>query len=93
MRVPIRAELKSESKDSLQIENRPQDVSSIPESTQKTGKDDIADEIETKKEGSNSEKTNDTGGNTDFKRKKEARTITFCRGYSSSCCLWSLREG
>ena len=65
------AELKSESKDSLQIENRPQDVSSIPESTQKTGKDDIADEIETKKEGSNSEKTNDTGGNTTLNEKKK----------------------
>ena len=57
-------ELKSESKDGLPIENRPQDISSIPESTQNTDKGDTAGEIETSKEGSNSEKTNATG-NTD----------------------------
>ncbi len=64
-------ELKSKSKDSLPIENRPQDTSSVSESTQKTGKDETADEIETKKEGSNSEKTNDTGGNTTLNEKKK----------------------
>jgi len=57
-------ELKSESKDSLPIENHPQEESSVPESTQKTDKGDTAGEIETKRENSNTEKVN-PAGNTD----------------------------
>lgn len=54
-------ELKSESKDSLQIENRSQDVSSDHESTQKTGKGGTAGKIETEKDDPNPEKTNAAG--------------------------------
>lgn len=54
--------LKSESKDSVLIENNPQEESSVPEATQKTGKDDAAREIETKRDDSNPEKVNAAGG-------------------------------
>ncbi|MDE0316803.1 MAG: hypothetical protein OXM61_18095 [Candidatus Poribacteria bacterium] len=55
-------ELKSGSKDSVLIENHPQEESSVPEATQKTGKDDAAREIETKRDDSNPEKVNAAGG-------------------------------
>ncbi len=55
-------ELKSGSKDSVLIENHPQEESSVPETTQKTGKDDAAREIETKRDDSNPEKVNAAGG-------------------------------
>ena len=51
--------LKSESKDSLSVENR----------SQETGKGDIAQKIEAKKESSNSDKDHDTGGNTTLNEK------------------------
>lgn len=54
-------ELKGESKDSLPIENHPQEESSVSEPTQKTGKDDTAGEIETKRENSYTEKVNAAG--------------------------------
>lgn len=57
-------ELKSESKNSLPIENHLQEESSAPEVVQKTDKDDTDGEIETKRDNSNPEKTN-TDGSTD----------------------------
>ena len=57
-------ELKSESKNSLPIENHLQEESSVPEAVQKTDKGDTAGEIETKRDNSNPEKTN-TDGSTD----------------------------
>ncbi|MDE0483599.1 MAG: hypothetical protein OXI67_13540 [Candidatus Poribacteria bacterium] len=55
-------ELKGESKDSVLIENHLQEESSVPDATQKTGKDDAAREIETKRDDSNPEKVNAAGG-------------------------------
>ncbi|MDE0086811.1 MAG: hypothetical protein OXU23_13920 [Candidatus Poribacteria bacterium] len=55
-------ELKSGSKDSVLIENHPQEESSVSEPTQKTGKDDAAREIETKRDDSYPEKVNAAGG-------------------------------
>ncbi len=52
-------ELKSESKNSLSVENR----------SQETGKGDIAQKIETKKESSNSNKDHDTGENSTLNEK------------------------
>ncbi len=54
--------LKSESKDSVLIENHPQEESSVPETTQKTGKDDTTGEIKTKKDDPNPERVNAAGG-------------------------------
>lgn len=54
-------ELKSESKDSLPIENHPQEESSVSEPTQKTGKDDKVRVIETKGDNSSLEKVNPAG--------------------------------
>ena len=55
-------ELKSESKDSVLIENHLQKDLSVPEATQKTDRDDAAREIETKRDDSNPEKVNAAGG-------------------------------
>ena len=65
-------ELKSESKNSLPTENRPEGISSIPESTQKTSKDDTARKMETKGDNSYPEKINGTDSlnkNTELKEK------------------------
>ncbi|MDE0088694.1 MAG: hypothetical protein OXU23_23440 [Candidatus Poribacteria bacterium] len=53
--------LKGESKDSLPIENHPQEESSVSEPTQKTGKDDKVRVIETKGDNSSLEKVNPAG--------------------------------
>lgn len=53
--------LKSESKDSVLIKNNPQEESSVPDATQKTGKGDTTKKIETKRDNSNPEKVNAAG--------------------------------